>query len=54
MHEYDISLKLLLRSSGSSALRSVTGTEIARWLDVELAEMRNTRVDLLGERTADR
>jgi hypothetical protein len=50
MHEYDISLKLLLRSAGGGILRSLTGgVEVTKWLDVEMPEMRNTRVDLLGE-----
>src|SRR5277367_2585003 len=50
MHEYDISLKLLLRGSGGGILRSLTGgEEVTKWLDVEMPEMQNTRVDLLGE-----
>lgn len=50
MHEYDISLKLLLRSSGTETIRKLTsGAAIERWLDVEMPEVRNTRVDLLGE-----
>jgi hypothetical protein len=53
MHEYDISLKLLLRSGGGELLRSLTGgVEVARWLDVELPELRAARVDLLGETAA--
>jgi hypothetical protein len=53
MHEYDISLKLLLRSSGGGILRALTGgVEVTNWLNVEISQMRNTRVDLLGE-TAD-
>lgn len=53
MHEYDISLKLLLRGSGAGALREVTGgIAIEKWLDVEMPEMQNTRVDLLGETAA--
>jgi Domain of unknown function (DUF4351) len=53
MHEYDISLKLLLRGSGSGALRELTGgIVIEKWLDVEMPEMQNTRVDLLGETAA--
>ncbi len=50
MHEYDISLKLLLRSSGARVLQELTGgVSIHKWLNVEMPEMRNTRVDLLGE-----
>jgi hypothetical protein len=54
MQKYDISLKLLLRGSGVGALQALTGgVAVERWLDVEMPEVRNTRVDLLGE-TADR
>ncbi len=49
MHEYDISLKLLLRDSSGSVLKSLTGVEVRKWLDVEMPEIRDTRVDLLGE-----
>jgi hypothetical protein len=48
--KYDISLKLLLRSSGASVLQALTGgVAVGRWLDVEMPEVRNTLVDLLGE-----
>ena len=50
MHEYDISLKLLLRSSGDSTLLEMAGgVAVQKWLDVEMPAMQNTRVDLLGE-----
>jgi hypothetical protein len=53
MQQYDISLKLLLRGPGSAVLRGLTGgAAVQRWLDVELPEVRNTRVDLLGETAA--
>jgi predicted transposase YdaD len=48
MHEYDIAFKLTLQQV-DLAIRELTGTAIARWLNVELPEVRNTRVDLLGE-----
>lgn len=51
MHEYDTALKLLLQGSANVALKRLTGETIARWLNVELPEVRNTRVDLLGETT---
>jgi hypothetical protein len=36
------------------ALQALTGgVAVERWLDVEMPEVRNTRVDLLGE-TSDR
>jgi hypothetical protein len=51
MHEYDVAFKLVLQSA-SLALRELAGTTVARWLSVELPEVRNTRVDLLGETAA--
>ena len=51
MHEYDIAFKLTLQQV-DVALRELIGTTIARWLNVELPEVRNTRVDLLGETAA--
>jgi predicted transposase YdaD len=52
MHEYDVAFKLLLQQSVDVAIREIAGTTVARWLSVELPEVRNTRVDLLGESTA--
>lgn len=52
MHEYDISLKLLLRGSTAGVLRALTGVDVLKWLDVEMPAMQNTRVDLLGETAA--
>lgn len=49
MQDYDVTLKLLLQRSGSLILRDLTGTAIARWLDVELPKVQNLRLDLLGE-----
>jgi hypothetical protein len=49
VHDYDISLKLLLRSSGSGLLRTLTGVEVIDWLDIEMPAIQNTRVDLLGQ-----
>lgn len=48
MHEYDIAFKLVLQSV-DLVMRELAGARIARWLSVELPEVRNTRVDLLGE-----
>ena len=48
MHEYDVAFKLTLQEV-DIAIRELTGTAVARWLNVELPEVRNTRVDLLGE-----
>jgi len=49
VQEYDIALKLLLQQSGEWTLRELTGVGVRRWLNVELPEVRGTRVDLLGE-----
>jgi len=49
MQEYDVVLKLLLRGSAKLVLDELAGTTIARWLNVELPEVVNRRVDLLGE-----
>ena len=52
MQEYDVVLKLLLRGSAKLVLDELAGATIAGWLNVELPEVVNRRVDLLGE-TAD-
>ena len=49
MQEYDVVLKLLLRMSAKLVLDELAGATIARWLNVELPEVVNRRVDLLGE-----
>jgi predicted transposase YdaD len=49
MHEYDITLKLLLRGSAAMAFQALTGGLVERWLDIELPKMQNPRMDLLGE-----
>src|SRR5947207_465815 len=49
MHQFDVILKLLLLQSARLARRELTGTEIGKWLDVELPKVQNRRVDLLGE-----
>ena len=49
MQEYDVTLKLLLQGSASLTLRALTGTAVAKWLDVELPKVQNLRLDLLGE-----
>ena len=48
MHEYDAAFKLTLQDV-DVALRQLTGTTIARWFNVELPQVKNARVDLLGE-----
>jgi hypothetical protein len=45
---YDTALKTFLRH-GREMLRALTGVSVERWLNVELPEVRNRRVDLLGE-----
>ena len=49
MQDYDVVLKLLLRGSAKLLLADLAGTTVARWLNVELPELVNRRVDLLGE-----
>jgi hypothetical protein len=49
MQEYDVALKLLLKGSASLTMRELTGTAVAKWLDVELPKVQNLRLDLLGE-----
>lgn len=48
LHEYDVAFKLTLQEV-DLAIRELTGRTVARRLNVELPEVRNTRVDLLGE-----
>jgi len=49
MQEYDVALKLLLKGSATLTVRELTGTAVARWLDVELPQVQNRPLDLLGE-----
>jgi hypothetical protein len=48
MHEYDVAFRLVLQSVDLT-MRELAGTAVVRWLNVELPEVRNARVDLLGE-----
>jgi len=47
--DYDVTLKLMLRDPFERAVNAATGLSIERWLDVELPQIRNPRMDLLGE-----
>lgn len=49
MHEYDVTLKMLLRGSPGKAIQALTGISVHRWLDIELPKIQNLRVDLLGQ-----
>jgi len=49
MQEYDVALKLLLQGSATLTLRALTGSAVAKWLNVELPKVQNLRLDLLGE-----
>jgi hypothetical protein len=49
MQEYDVTLKMLLQGSATRTVHELTGTAVARWLDVELPKVQNLRLDLLGE-----
>ncbi|MGA8595596.1 MAG: DUF4351 domain-containing protein [Bryobacteraceae bacterium] len=52
MHEYDTVLKALLQGSANSILEQITGIRVAQWLNVELPQVQQSRVDLLGESAA--
>ena len=49
MQEYDIALKRVLTRPGSLLLYALTGCKVLHWLNVELPQTSNLRVDLLGE-----
>src|ERR1035438_10895131 len=52
MQEYDVALETLLKGSAALTVRALTGTAVAKWLDVELPKVRkvqNLRLDLLGQ-----
>jgi len=53
MQEYDIALNSFL-CKGRESLRALTSVVVERWHNVELPEVRNLRVDLLGEGTDSR
>jgi len=54
MHEYDTALKEVLIFLAQQALREITGFDVPQWRDVELPEVSNPRMDLLGEITEGR
>ena len=49
MHGYDTVLKTLLQLSANSIIEQIADIKVARWLNVELPEVRQSRVDFLGE-----
>lgn len=49
MQEYDVALKVLLQTQARRTISDLTGTTIAKWLDVELPKVQNLRLDLLAE-----
>lgn len=51
MHEYDTVLKSLLAGSENSVFEQITGARHGRWLNVELPDVTQTRLDLLFETT---
>jgi hypothetical protein len=53
MQEYDVALKVLLQSQATRTISDLTGTAIAKWLDVELPKVQNLRLDLLSETVDD-
>src|SRR5437870_5215066 len=54
MQDYDVALKLLLRTSAKLTMRVLTGTTVETWLDAELPKVQNTRLDLLGQTAEDK
>jgi hypothetical protein len=53
MHEYDTVLKSVLQRMPAGMLQQVTDFAVTHWHNIELPEVRSSRVDLLGE-TAER
>ncbi len=51
MHEYDATLKMLLRGSAQQAFYALTGVAVERWMDIELPKVQTLRVDLPGQAT---
>jgi predicted transposase YdaD len=49
LHDYDTVLKSLLTDSENSIFERITGARRGRWLNVELPNVTQTRVDLLFE-----
>ncbi len=49
MQQFDITLKSLVKDSTGIFLQLLTGSRIRSWLNVELPQVRNRRVDQLGE-----
>ncbi len=49
MNDYDVALKRIITRPGSGLLRELTGCSRLRWLNIELPEVSNRQVDLLGE-----
>jgi hypothetical protein len=50
MHEYDVALKNIITSRGSTIPEQLTGAASLKWINVEAPKVSNRRVDLLGER----
>ncbi len=53
MHDYDTVLKSLLTGSENSIFEQITGARQGRWLNVELPDVTQARVDLLFETSED-
>src|SRR5437867_8538116 len=49
MHQFDVTIKLLLLRAAKLTVRELTATDIGNWLNVELPKVQNPRLDLLGE-----
>ena len=51
VHDYDVTLKMLLRGAAEQTFLQLAGVKVAKWLDVEFPKLQNPRADLLGETT---
>ena len=48
-HDFDVTLKQLIQESRGVLLRTVLGSAMVQWLNVELPRVENPRVDLLAK-----
>jgi len=53
-HHFDVSLKMLFQRSDGIVAQDVFGGPVVEWLNVELPEIRNPRVDMLARDAARR
>jgi len=51
--DYDVTLKLLIAEAGSEVVDYLIGAKVKDWLNVELPQVRNPRIDLLARLESD-